>query len=85
MSSPHVLSRSQSPVPPSPPSNHPANPLLFDPPLSAAAISDRAQLMYLKTEANILRAQMQRLQELLEENQSKQVDIVMANWEPTMD
>jgi hypothetical protein len=41
--------------------------------------------MYLKTEANILRAQMQRLQELLEENQSKQVDIVMANWEPTMD
>jgi hypothetical protein len=82
MSSPPVLSRSRSPILPTSP---PSNPLPFNPPLSAAAVSDRAQLMYLKTEANILRAQMQRLQELLEENQSKQVDILMANWEPTMD
>jgi hypothetical protein len=61
------MSRSQSPVPPSPPSN----PLLFGPPLSAVAVSDRAQLIYLKIEASILRAQMQRLQELLEENPNK--------------
>jgi hypothetical protein len=79
MGSPSVVSRSfGSPVPPTSPI--PSSPLL-----PTATVSDRAQLLYLKVEAEVLRAQVHRLQELFAENECKRAAIITANWEPTVD